>query len=104
MLHPTGQPVHQAAPFEGPRREISNVPRTPRATDPLAPAAVGMSHFVSYLGTAGEQRFQVVTTMDEPYSPFKDPYARMRRAIKNGRRTGQDHTHINLTLKQSLRG
>jgi hypothetical protein len=59
-----------------------------------------MSQFVNYVGTAGELRFQVVTDMDEPYSPFKDPYARIRRAIKNGRRTGQDHTHLNIALAQ----
>ncbi|WIN00117.1 hypothetical protein ACTOB_003801 [Actinoplanes oblitus] len=57
-----------------------------------------MTQFIHYVRTAGEQRFQVVSGMDEPYSPVKDPYAPMRRAIKNGRRTGQDHIHLNLAL------
>lgn len=74
----------------------------PRTTPGIAPPrhAVSMSQFVTFVGTAGEQRYQLASTMDEPYSPVKDPYGRIRRAIKNGRRTGQDHVHLNMALAQ----
>ena len=75
------------------------MPRTTPGTT-LPRHAISLSQFVAFVGTAGEQRYQLVTSMDEPYSPIRDPYARIRRAIKNGRRTGQDHTHLNLALAQ----
>jgi hypothetical protein len=61
---------------------------------------VSMGEFVRFVGTAGEPRYKLVTGMAEPYSPVKDPYARIRRAIKTGRRTAADHTVLNQALAQ----
>lgn len=70
-----------------------------RPASPTAPQHhVSMSEFVRFVGTAGQRRYQLVAGMDEPYSPVKDPYSRIRRAIKNGRRTGADHVHLNQAL------
>jgi hypothetical protein len=65
---------------------------------------VSMSEFVKFVSTAGEPRYQLVTNMGGPYNPIKDPYARARRAIKNGRRTGQDHVVLNQLLAQCHSG
>lgn len=59
---------------------------------------VSMSEFVRYLGTPGRQRYAVAAGMGQPYSPVRDPYARMRNAIKAGRRLGNDCTAINSAI------
>ena len=60
-----------------------------------------MSTFVRFVRTPGEQRYTLVTSLNEPYSPVRDPYGRMRRAVKSGRRLGQDAAVMASTVANS---
>lgn len=60
-----------------------------------------MSTFVRFVRTPGEQRYTLVTGLNEPYSPVRDPYGRMRRAVKSGRRLGDDQAVMTSAVANS---
>ncbi|MGC4828845.1 hypothetical protein [Micromonospora arida] len=60
---------------------------------------LSMARFVKYIVSPGTQRFALVRSFDDAYSPAKDPYRQMRRAVQVGRRTGQDEAAMNSAVQ-----
>ncbi|MEU7176059.1 hypothetical protein ABZ949_31755 [Micromonospora tulbaghiae] len=54
-----------------------------------------MGRFVQYVMSPGTQRFALVRSFDDTYSPARDPYRKMRLAVQAGRRTGKDEAAMN---------
>ncbi|MGC4855520.1 hypothetical protein ACLQ24_19525 [Micromonospora sp. DT4] len=68
-------------------------------TNPTFSFDLSMTRFVKYIVSPGTQRFALVRSFDDEYSPVKDPYRRMRLAVQAGRRTGKDEAAMNSAVQ-----
>lgn len=76
-------------------------------TNPTSSFDIAMTRFVKYVLSPGAQRFTLVRSFDDNYSPAKDPYRRIRLAIQAGRRTGMDEAAMDGAVRNcrpQLRG
>ncbi|MGC4808660.1 hypothetical protein [Micromonospora sp. DT233] len=68
-------------------------------THPTSNFDIAMARFVKYVLSPGTQRFALVRSFDDSYSPAKDPYRKIRLAVQAGRRTGKDEAAMNSAVQ-----